>query len=63
VSNLNGIESNIIFITLVYASVSFFRIYYLRRLFVRFGWDDNVISLGMKLYHKVLHKNVKSDDK
>ena len=41
-----------VFITLVYASVSFLRIYFLRRLFERIGFDDNFIRLGMKLYHK-----------
>ena len=38
-----------IFITLVYATVSFLRIYYLRRVFERLGVDDNFIRLGMKL--------------
>ena len=38
-----------IFITLVYASVSFLRIYYLRRIFERIGFDDNFIRLVMKL--------------
>jgi len=42
-----------IFITLVYATVSFLRIYYLRRLFERIGFDDNFIRLGMKLCLKV----------
>ena len=42
-----------IFITLVYATVSFFRTYYLRRLFVRLGFDDNFIRLGIKLTQKV----------
>ncbi len=42
-----------IFITLVYASVSFLRIYYLRRVFERLGIDDNFIRLGMKLYTKL----------
>jgi len=41
-----------ILITLVYASVSFVRIYFLRRLFVRIGFDDNFIRLGRKV---VLH--------
>jgi len=41
-----------IFITLVYASVSFLRVYYFRRIFVRLGFDDNFISLGIKLYQK-----------
>ena len=38
-----------VFITLVYASVSFLRIYYLRRLFEKFGFDDNFIRLAMKI--------------
>jgi len=42
-----------IFITLVYATVSFLRIYFLRRIFERFGVDDNFIRLGIKLYNKV----------
>jgi len=41
-----------ILITLVYASVSFVRIYFLRRLFVKIGFDDNFIRLGRKV---VLH--------
>ena len=45
-----------IFITLVYATVSFLRIYYLRRIFERVGFDDNFIRLGMKLYTKTLTK-------
>ena len=44
-----------VFITLVYASVSFLRIYFLRRLFERIGFDDNFIRLAMKLYRKVRH--------
>jgi len=44
-----------VFITLVYASVSFLRIYFLRRVFERFGVDDNFIRLAMKLYRKVRH--------
>jgi len=42
-----------IFITLVYASVSFLRIYFLRRLFEKIGFDDNFIRLGMKLFSKI----------
>ncbi len=42
-----------IFITLVYATVSFLRIYYLRRVFERIGFDDNFIRLSVKLYRKV----------
>lgn len=41
-----------ILITLVYASVSFVRIYFLRRLFVKIGFDDNFIRMGRKA---VLH--------
>ena len=44
-----------VFITLVYASVSFLRIYFLRRLFEIIGFDDNFIRLAMKLYRKVRH--------
>ena len=42
-----------VFITLTYASVSFVRVYFLRRLFLKIGFDDNFIKLGIKLYHKV----------
>lgn len=38
-----------IFITLTYATVSFVRVYVLRRLFGRLGFDDNFIKLGIKL--------------
>jgi hypothetical protein len=41
-----------IFITLIYAAVSFVRTYYLRRVFVRLGFDDNFIRMGRKA---VLH--------
>jgi len=41
-----------IFITLVYATFSFLRIFFLRRLFERLGFDDNFIRLGMRLYQK-----------
>ena len=44
-----------IFITSVYATASFVRIYYLRRVFEKFGFDDNFIRLAMKLYRKVRH--------
>ena len=44
-----------IFITSVYATASFVRIYYLRRIFEKFGFDDNFIRLAMKLYRKVRH--------
>jgi len=42
-----------VFITLVYATVSFIRVYYLRRIFERLGVDDNFIRLGMKFYQKI----------
>jgi len=42
-----------VFITLVYATFSFVRVYYLRRLFERLGVDDNFIRLGMKFYQKI----------
>jgi len=37
-----------IFITLVYATFSFVRIFFLRRLFEKLGFDDNFIRLGKK---------------
>ena len=42
-----------IFITLVYATFSFLRIFFLRRLFERLGFDDNFIRLGMRLCQKI----------
>jgi len=42
-----------IFITFVYATASFLRIYYLRRVFERLGFDDNFIRLAMRLYQKI----------
>ena len=41
-----------IFVTLVYATISFVRTYYLRRIFERLGIDDNFIRLFTKLYQK-----------
>jgi len=41
-----------IFITLTYATVSFIRVYFLRRLFTRLGVDDNFIKLAIKLYQR-----------
>ena len=38
-----------IFITLTYATVSFVRIYILRRVFTKFGYDDNFIKAMIKL--------------
>ena len=40
-------------ITLIYAIVSFTRIYFFRRIFERFGIDDNFIKLGIKLIKKI----------
>jgi len=42
-----------IFITLSFATVSFVRVYFLRRLFIKFGFDDNFLKLGMKLIRKI----------
>jgi hypothetical protein len=41
-------------ITFVYASVSFVRSYFLRRVFERYGIDDNFIRLGSKLIKKII---------
>jgi len=41
-------------ITFVYATVSFARSYFLRRIFERFGIDDNFIKLGVKLFKKII---------
>jgi len=38
-----------VFITLTYATVSFIRVYVLRRVFTRLGYDDNFIKLAIKL--------------
>jgi len=38
-----------IFVTAVYATVSFVRVYSLRRLFEKFGYDDNFIRLAIKM--------------
>ena len=35
-------------ITFVYATVSFVRSYFLRRIFERYGIDDNFLKLGIK---------------
>ncbi len=40
-------------ITTVYASVSFVRSYFLRRIFEKFGIDDNFLKLGIKLIKKI----------
>ena len=40
-------------ITLVYAIVSFVRSYFLRRVFEKYGIDDNFLRAGMKLIKKI----------
>ena len=40
-------------ITFVYATVSFVRSYFLRRIFERYGIDDNFLKLGIKLIKKI----------
>ncbi|MFM9875951.1 MAG: hypothetical protein ACKVN8_06235 [Nitrosarchaeum sp.] len=44
-------------ITLVYASVSFVRSYFLRRIFEKYGIDDNFIKLFIGLIRKLNFKN------
>ena len=39
-------------ITFVYATVSFARSYFLRRVFEKYGVEDNFIKLGIKLIRK-----------
>ena len=43
-----------IFVTLTFATVSFIRVYSIRRIFEKFGYDDNFIRLGIKLYQKLV---------
>ena len=43
-------------ITGVYATVSFVRSYFLRRIFERYGIDDNFIRLGRKSIQKLIEK-------
>jgi hypothetical protein len=45
-------------ITFVYASVSFVRSYFLRRVFEKFGIDDNFIKLGIKLIKKISFRKI-----
>ena len=45
-----------LFIGIVFATASFLRVYYLRRLFERFGYDDNFLKLGIKIYYKLTRK-------
>ena len=43
-------------ITGVYATVSFVRSYFLRRIFEKYGIDDNFIRVGMKFVHKTMRR-------
>jgi hypothetical protein len=45
-----------IVITGVYAAVSFVRSYFLRRIFEKYGIDDNFIRLGRKSIQKLIEK-------
>lgn len=40
-------------ITFVYATVSFTRSYFLRRIFEKFGIDDNFIKIGLTIFSRV----------
>lgn len=44
-------------ITGVYATVSFVRSYFLRRIFEKYGIEDNFLRLGLKLIKKIIRKN------
>ena len=41
-------------ITGVYATVSFVRSYFLRRIFEKYGIDDNFIRVGIKFVQKII---------
>ena len=45
-----------LFVTMIYATVSFVRTYYLRRVFERLGFDDNFIKLGMGMGKLIISK-------
>jgi len=45
-----------IVITAVYASVSFVRSYFLRRIFEKYGIDDNFIKIGINTVRKILRR-------
>jgi len=58
-----------IFVTSIYATVSFIRVYSLRRIFERTGYDDNFIRLGIKLVKLIsrklntkLHRSIKCNE-
>jgi len=44
------------FITFTYSLVSLGRVYVLRRVFEKFGYDDNFLKLGIKLIQKISQK-------
>ena len=46
-----------IVITGVYATVSFVRSYFLRRIFEKYGIDDNFLRLGRKGVQKLMRRN------
>ena len=48
-------------ITFVYATVSFARSYFLRRVFEKYGFDDNFIRFGKKVIVKMI-KTVRNDE-
>ena len=43
-------------ITGVYATVSFVRSYFLRRVFEKYGIDDNFLRLGVKFVHRIIQR-------
>jgi hypothetical protein len=45
-------------ITFVYATVSFVRSYFLRRVFEKYGIDDNFLRLSSKLAKKIIWRNI-----
>ena len=46
-------------ITGVYATVSFVRSYFLRRVFEKYGVDDNFLRVGIKFVQKII-QNIKN---
>ena len=44
-------------ITAVYATVSFVRSYFLRRIFEKYGIDDNFLRLGSRGVQKLMRRN------
>jgi hypothetical protein len=49
-------------ITGVYATVSFVRSYFLRRIFEKYGVDDNFLRVGIKFVQKIMQniQNIKN---